>query len=393
MRRFEYYNPQHLIFGRDSFEQLATLPMPGKKACVVCTEERLFIDRAQALLKKNGVDSVVYDKVRPNPDTASINSGAQFALENGCDFIVAVGGGSSIDSSKCIAMLMGNDAKDDIWDYVPYLEGHKKPEKSAPYIAVCTTAGPGSGATQSGVVCNDALNVKLDVCHPCMFAAYTIVDPKLQVSVPKDLTAMQGMDIIFHCMEGYLDQFHTPYTDMLYLTALKYAAGSLRACFREPDDLEARGALALADNMSGMGEAMVDVMSLHAMAHTLGSFHHDIPHGAALSLLAPEAFAFYCGYPVQTTQRMAYMSELLGYGFSAEGCVRFISDILKDLDLYKIDYEQYGVDPGRAAEYAHHTVNEISCYMDKDEHSPTAEEVEAMFNKAFERQKRLREMK
>ncbi len=392
MRSFEYYNPQHLIFGNDSFDQLATLPMPGKRACIVCTPERLFVERAQELLRKNGVESVVYDQVRPNPNTISINNGAKFAYLNGCDFVVAVGGGSSIDSSKCIAMLLRNGVEDDIWDYVPHLEGHKKPVGSAPYIAVCTTAGPGSGSTQSGVVSNDAINLKLDVCHPCMFATYTIVDPKLHVSVPKELTAVQGMDIIFHCMEGYLDKFHTPYTDMLYLTALKYTADNLRSCCEYPDNLDARAALALADNMSGMGEAMVDVMSLHAMAHTLGSFHEDIPHGLALSLLAPEAFKFYCSYPVETTQRMAYMSELLGYGFSPEGCVSFLLDLLKAIDLYKVDYEKYGVDPARAAEYAHHTINCVACYMDKDEHSPTEAELTSVLTKAFDRQKALREM-
>lgn len=388
MQNFEYYNPQHLYFGCGTFNLLATLPMPGKKAVIVTTNERLFVDRAIELLKQNNVECVVYDGIRPNPNTDNINEGARFAVENGCDFVVAVGGGSPVDASKCIGLLMHEGIENDIWDYVPYLEGHKIPTGCAPVICVSTTAGTGSEVTQSGVVSNDYIDVKLDVNQPAIFPTISIVDPELHISIPADFTACQGMDVVFHCLEGYLNKLHTPYSDMLYLTSLSYAAKALPVAYREPGNTPAREAMALASNLAGMGESIVDVMSLHAMAHTIGSFHHDIPHGVALSLFAPEAFKLYESYPIGTTSRMAIIAKETGYGDSAEDCTRFVIDLLKAIDLYDIDYSKYGIEPERYHEYARHTVVDIAPYMDKDEKTPTIDEIERIYRNAFERNKK-----
>lgn len=390
MKGFTYYVPQYLIFGPGSFKRLATLPMPGKKALIVTTDERLFVEETIALLKENGeTQSVVYDGIRPNPNSTSINEAARFGAANNCDFVVSIGGGSPMDAAQCIAMLMYDGPENDIWDYVQYYEGHRVPSGCLPMILISTTAGTGSEVVPGGVLSNDELDIKLDVGDPCMFATYSIVDPELQLSVPRDLTACQGMDVIFHCVEGYLDKYHSPYSDMVYLEGLKYAAASIKTAYKFPDNLEARTHMALASNLAGIGESLSDVMSLHAMAHTIGSFHHDIPHGVALSMFAPEVLEFYATYPIETTQRMAYMADVVGYESTPEGCVRFIKDILKALDLYAIDYRKYGIDPARCCEYAHHTVVKIAPYMDKDEHSPTEEEMYSLYKRALERQTEL----
>lgn len=384
---FEYYVPQHLIFGPGSFNQLGTMELPGKKALIITTEDRLFLDRTIQLLEQNGAEYVVYDGIRPNPCTDDINEGARLGVENNCDFVLAVGGGSPMDAAQCIAMSMYDGAKYDIWDYVQYHEGHRVPSGCLPMILVSTTAGTGSEVVPGGVVSNDHIDVKLDVGDPCMFATYSIVDPELHVSVPPFLTAVQGFDVIFHCIEGYLNQFHTPYSDMVYLTALEYANAAIEVAYRDPENIEARTNMALASNLAGIGETLADVISLHAMAHTLGSFHHEIPHGVALGMLAPEALALYCTYPEETRQRMAHMARLLGYGGTPQDMVRYISDKLKAMDLYYIDYTEYGIDESRCREYAQHTVVEIAPYMDKDEHTPTVDEIEQVFRTALARHK------
>ena len=388
MKNFEYCNGQNLIFGNGTFAKLATLPMPGKKACIVSTPSRRYVERAQELLKENGVESVVYDKCHENPKTATINEGAKFAAQNGCDFVVSIGGGSTTDTAKCMALLMYNGVEDDIWDYVSYYEGHKEPAGCAPIVIVSTTSGTGTEGDQSGVLTNEYKNIKLDVAYPCMFAVYSIVDPELQVSVPKEYTACTGMDVIFHCSESYLDKFHTPYTDMVNITGLKYAASAIEVAYNEPDNLEARGNMAMASNLAGIGESMVDLMSLHAMAHALGSLHHTLPHGVGLSLLAVEAFKFYCTYPKEVPQRMAYLARVVGYGDTAEDYVRFIEDKLKALNLDKIDYKKYGIDPARCDEYGQHTVTAIAPYMDKDERPMSASEAAEIIRRSLERASR-----
>ena len=214
MKPFEYYNPEHLIFGCGTFNQLATLPMPGKKACIVCTPSRRYVDRAIELLAQNGVECVVYDKCRQNPDTTTIGNGAKFAYEQGVDFLVSIGGGSTTDTAKCMGVLLDNGVNDNIWDYVAYYEGHKEPKSMMPLVIVSTTSGTGTEADQSGVLTEEFKNIKLDVAYPCMWSVYSIVDPELQTSVPPFYTACQGMDVIFHSSESYLDKYHTPYTDI-----------------------------------------------------------------------------------------------------------------------------------------------------------------------------------
>lgn len=381
---FEYYCPQHLIFGNGTFRQLATLPMPGRKACIVCTPSRRYVDEAIKMLKKNGVESAVYDQCRENPDTTTIGNGAKFAKANGCDFVLPIGGGSTTDTAKCMALLMHEGVENDIWDYVVYYEGHKNPTGCAPIVIVSTTSGTGTEADPAGVLTNEFKNIKLDVAHPCMYAAYSIVDPELQVSVPPFYTACQGMDVIFHCTESYLDKYHTPYTDMVNLTGLKYAAAAIEQAYRHPDDLEARANMAIASNLAGIAECMCDLISLHACGHCLGSLHHDIPHGFALSLMAPALLDWWCTYTAtDIPQRMAYMARLVGYGDTPQDYARFIVDKLKALDLYYLDYKKYGVDASRCAEYGAHVVKAIAPYMDKDGYDISVAEATELFRKAL----------
>ncbi len=383
MKNFEYYNPEHLIFGVGAFEQLATLPMPGKRACIVCTPRRRFVDRAIELLKKNGVECVVYDKCRENPDTRTIEAGSRFAHENGVDFLVSIGGGSTTDTAKCMGVLLYNGVNDSIWDYVAYYDGHKEPKGMTPLIIVSTTSGTGTEADQSGVLTEEFKNIKLDVAYPCMWAVYSIVDPSLQTSVSPFYTACQGMDVIFHCSESYLDKYHTPFTDMTNTTGLKYAAAALETVYRDPENIEARTNMALASNLAGISESMVDLISTHAAGHTLGSIHHDVPHGYALCLMAPVMFEFYTHYPKEVPERMAYLARLVGYGDTAEDYVRFIVDKLKALDMYYLDYSVYGIDPARCEEYGKKMVGDIAPYCDKDEIVITEEQAVELFRKAL----------
>lgn len=389
MKSFQYYVPQHLIFGRGALNRLETMKLPGKKALIVTMKDRLYVDRVEALLRQNGTDYAVFDGVRANPNTDNINECARFGVTENCDFVIAIGGGSPVDAGQCAALLMYEGPFDnDIWDYVQYFEGHKKAKGCLPFIAISTTAGTGSEVVPGGVLSNDATNQKLDVFDPLMYPVFSIMDPELHDSMPPEITAITGMDAVFHSVEGYLSIDHNPYSDMLYLEAVRYAHEWLVKAYRDPNNKDARDGMAIATNLAGMGESLVDVISLHAMSHTLGSFHHDIPHAVALCLLAPETLSFYCSYPEETRRRMAILAETVGVGNTPEDFVNYMIQLQKDLDLYDIDYTQYGVDEARCAEYACHTVEKISAYMKKDEHTLTIGEVEELFRKALARNRK-----
>ena len=321
---FQYYVPQHLIFGRGALNRLGTMDLPGKKALIVTMEDRLFVDRVEKLLQQNHTDYAVFDRIRANPNTDNINECARFGVDQGCDFVLAIGGGSPVDAGQCAALLMYEDPyKNDIWDYVQHFENHKKAKGCLPFIAISTTAGTGSEVVPGGVLSNDALNQKLDVFDPLMFPLFSIMDPELHATMPPELTAITGMDTVFHGIEGFLSIDHNPFSDMLYLEALRYTDKWLVKAYRNPNDMDARDGMAIASNLAGMGESLVDVISLHAMSHTLGSFHHSIPHAVALCMLAPETLEFYCGYPEETRRRMGILAETVGAGNRPEDLIDY----------------------------------------------------------------------
>lgn len=381
MKSFTYHNPQKLIFGENAFEQLATLPMPGKKALIVVTPERLFVDKAQSLLKKNGVESVVFDQVRPNPNYQSVDKAAAFALKEKCDFLVSIGGGSATDTAKGVSVVMGSGGSAD--DYIQKPTGAKAEiTNTVPLVVVSTTSGTGTEADQGAVIANDEEGLKLHLGDDRLYAVYSIVDPLLQVSLPKFLTAVQGMDAVFHAMEAYLNKLANPYSDTFALKSIEYAKNSLKRAYQDGNDVEARAGMAIASNMAGICESQVDVISLHALGHTFGSLYHTIPHGVSMCLVAVEWLKHYKNI---APERFSDLSQAVGHGKDPEGLIDFIADLLQFMELDKIDYSKYGIEYSRAAEYAKHSLTEIALYHQSDLRVMTMEECTAIYEKSLKR--------
>lgn len=381
MREFTYYNPQNLIFGENAMEQLSTMELPGKKALIIVTPERFYVDRAQALLKKNGVDCVVFDEVRSNPNTDGVDRAAAIARKEGCDFVLSIGGGSSTDTAKAVAVAMKNDGP--VWDYVDKPnEGFKEIRDVAPIVVVSTTSGTGTEADQFAVVANDKLGMKLHIWDMRLYPAVSIVDPVLQVSLPKMLTASTGMDVIFHASEVYLNKNNNAYTDLFAVKSLQLAKEYLVEAYQNGNNLEARGGMALASNMAGVCMSQIDTISLHAMAHTIGALHPSTPHGVALSVCAVEWFKYYAA---QEPERLANLSDAVGYGKSPDGFVSFVEEFLKDLDLDNIDISKYGIDPDRSKEYAEHCLSVCAAYHGGDKNLMSVDQCAEIFKKSLKR--------
>ena len=222
---FSLHIPTKILFGCGELRKLATEKLPGKKALIVISsgtsmKKYGYLDKVVELLQENNTESVVYDKILPNPIKSHVMEAASVCREQKCDFIVGLGGGSSIDSAKAIAVMACNDG--DYWDYIPAGSGKGRPvTKALPVIAIPTTAGTGTEADPWSVITNEEAKEKIGFGSTLTFPVLSIIDPELMVSIPPHLTAYQGFDAFFHAAEGFLANCATPISDLYAIEAIR----------------------------------------------------------------------------------------------------------------------------------------------------------------------------
>lgn len=285
------YTPTHILFGPGELNNLHAQPLPGKKALIVIsngtsTKRNGYLARTEEQLHMAGVSTVLFDKVEPNPLKSTVMEGSVLARQEGCDFIVALGGGSCMDAAKGIAVVATNDG--DLWDYILFGTGKGKPLDHAPLpiVAITTTAGTGSESDCGGVITNAETNEKTAVFEQRLFPVLAIVDPELMLSVPPVLTAYQGFDALFHSIEGYVSKGANLYSDMYAITAIENVARHLPTAVRNGADLEARTHMAFANSLSSYVMVVGSCTSEHSLEHALSAYHQELPHGAGLIMIS-----------------------------------------------------------------------------------------------------------
>ena len=287
---FDYHIPTKIIFGRGRLKELATEELPGSKALIVITNgqsmKRLgYLNQVTQYLKENGVDSVLFDKVLPNPTLAHVSEAAELARLENCDMVVGLGGGSAIDSAKAIALAATNPGN--YWEYV---KGREVENAALPIVAIPTTAGTGTESDPWTVITNLETNEKIGFGIKQLFPTLSIVDPELMVSVPANLTAYQGMDAFFHSAEGYLAKVAQPLSDLFALNSIRRIAKFLPEAVKDGNNLQAREEMAWASTQAGMVESTSCCISEHSMEHALSAFYPGLPHGAGLVALSVPYF-------------------------------------------------------------------------------------------------------
>lgn len=282
---FTEFIPTRLIFGAGEIKRLATEPMPGKKALIVIsagTSMRRFgyLEKVQDGLKTQGIESVVFDKILPNPIKDHVMEAAAICREEECDFVVGLGGGSSIDSAKSIAIMACNPG--DYWDYINGGTGKGQPVTNGvlPIVAIPTTAGTGTEADPWTVITYN--NEKIGFGTQQTFPTLSIVDPELMTSIPAHLTAYQGFDAFFHAAEGFIATCATPISRLYSLKAINLLTHYLPLAVADGNNIEARSMVALGSMLAGMVESTSSCTSEHSMEHAMSAYFPALPHGAGL---------------------------------------------------------------------------------------------------------------
>lgn len=326
---FNYYLPVNVVFGAGKVNEAGALARPwGKKALIVTgrssAKKSGLYDRVKDSLAAEGVESVLFDKVTQNPLTTTAEEGAAFAKENGCDVVIAIGGGSIMDCAKAIAFLAVNEG--DINDYI---FNRKKSDDALPLILIPTTCGTGSEGNGFAVLTNPENGDKKSLRCNAIVAKASIVDPEYMMTMPKKVLASVGFDALCHNIEAYTTKIAQPFTDALSIYAISLITENLVKIYTgEDESLEAWEKITIASTIGGMVINTAGVTLAHGMEHPASGLK-DIVHGQGLAALTPVIVeASYEGNP----EKFGRISGLLG-GNGADDCADRIRELLKKLDL------------------------------------------------------------
>jgi choline dehydrogenase len=309
----------------------------GLRRPLIVTDQGLvkagLLDEAKKPLQQKGLEVVVYDQVRANPGIALVDAGARYYKSEKCDGLIAIGGGSSIDTAKGIGVVAVHGGS------IVQYEWGKDPIHSRipPLIAVPTTAGTGSEVTLWAVITDPDRKIKFNVGGTPNIASWVaLIDPNLTINLPPGVTAGTGMDALTHAIECYTMAYHQPFTDAVALLAMDYCGRYLRVAYAQSHNLEARYHMSLGAMLAGLAYGTDSAGAAHAMSQTAGGVH-DAPHGALTGrLLAPVMEYNFPGEP----ERFARIAQALGLDVhgksvwkSAEASVEYVYQLTEDLEI------------------------------------------------------------
>ncbi|MDD3803168.1 MAG: iron-containing alcohol dehydrogenase [bacterium] len=292
MNNFVFYNPVKVVFGRGSVNQLGSYAAPlGTKCLLVIGQgsvrKNQTLDRCIGMLESAGIKHSLLENIMPNPRIEKAYEGIRLAKKHNCDFVIALGGGSVIDTAKAIAAGFYYDG--DTWDFFTMKSEVKK---ALPLMTVLTVAATGSEMNSISVMQNDSTKQKIRAQGHPMFPTVSILDPELTKTLPKDYTAYASVDIISHVLEGYLtsEDENTPLQDGFTESIVKSVIEETRKLMSDLSDIEARSTIMWASSLALSGFTTAGIgrfkFENHLIEHSLSAYH-DIPHGAGLSIVIP----------------------------------------------------------------------------------------------------------
>jgi len=289
MKNFTYYAPTEIVFGCGLVKDVGLYASRyGKTALLVTVPEFPAVAKLYATVKKSlqdaGMTVVHFDGVVPNPTTDVVTAGADMAKKACASVVVGLGGGSSMDTAKAIAVEATHSGS--CWDYLHYTAGPT--EKTLPIIAISTTAGTGSQTTPCAVITKTANKDKSAIWHRNIFPRVAIVDPEVTKTLPASITAQTGFDAFCHNFEAYLSIGTNPLVETMAIDGIKIIAEYLPKALADGNDIEARSQMAWADTLGGLTNSSAGVTLPHGLGMQVGGHCPQVTHGQSLAIIYPE---------------------------------------------------------------------------------------------------------
>ncbi len=283
--QFEFATANHICFGTDALQKIKSIaPVMGSKTCVLTGKHPERAGALIELLDEIGIQSFIFS-VPAEPTIALIDEAVRFAGDQQADFVIAIGGGSVLDTGKALAAMLTNPGE--VLDYLEVIgKGQPLRNPSVPFIAIPTTAGTGTEVTRNAVLKSEAHHVKVSMRSPWMLPTIAIVDPKLMLSVPKIVTAYTGLDALTQLIEPFVSNKSNPMTDAICQKGLEQVSASFVSAYEDGGHLQMREGMALASLFGGMALANAGLGAVHGIAGPLGGMC-PVPHGAACAALLP----------------------------------------------------------------------------------------------------------
>lgn len=328
----KFFIPSVNILGQGSVEEaVKDIKALGFKRALIVTDKPLvsigLVAKVADKLQTENIAVSIFDGVQPNPTTANVEAGLTILNNDGCDFIVSLGGGSPHDCAKGIALVATNGGN--IKDYEG-VDMSAKPQ--LPLVAINTTAGTASEMTRFCIITDEARHIKMAIVDKNTTPILSVNDPELMLDKPKSLTAATGMDALTHAVEAYVSIAANPITDACAIKAIELIKANLVNAVKDGQNIEAREQMAYAQFLAGMAFNNASLGYVHAMAHQLGGFY-DLPHGVCNAILLPHVQQ----YNAQVVpQRLADIAVAMGEninGLSAELAAGAAIEAIKSLSV------------------------------------------------------------
>ena len=349
MMNFVFDNPTKLLFGVGKLGELHNEKLPGKKALLLLSKGQSVhkngsYDKTVEELKMAGIEYAEFAKIMENPLVEVVEEAAAFAKENGCDFIVALGGGAVLDSSVAVATMATNPGR--LWDYVSGGTGKALPlaAKPLPIVTIATSSGTGSEMNEWGVICKEDTHEKIGFGIPGIGKPYlAVVDPTYMVTVPPKYTAYQGFDALFHNTEIMMSTSLNILSEAIALSAIENIAKYLPRAVKDGSDLEAREHVAYGSTMAGITMQLTSTTAQHSMEHAMSAYHRNLQHGAGLIMISKEFAQFFVNRHA-CDDRFLKMAKAMGVENprSPQDFVDALVQLQKDCGVDDLKMSDYG---------------------------------------------------
>ena len=341
-----FLTPKMIVSGNDALDSAKSeLSKLGKKAFIVTDAMMVKLGNIlllEKILKEVDRDYHIFSEVNFEPNDTVVIQGKDTYRENNCDFLIALGGGSPIDTAKAISILLNNDAP--LSSYMGKVIDIDRP----PLVAIPTTAGTGSEATKFTIINDTATKVKMLLTGPCLIPDLAIIDPAFSKSAPQSVTSHTGIDALCHAVESYTSRKAQPLSDTFALSAIKRIFANLQKCYDNGNDTEARVQMSLAALEAGISFNNSSVTIVHGMSRPMGALFH-VPHGLSNAMLLEECMNYVVDGAYDRFADIARYLSLTDDKDDVKAAKIFLnalSELLRNLNVptmsqYGIDKEEY----------------------------------------------------